>query len=89
MKSVKSQFRKQIKAKLSLVSQESIEIQSAKVTSILVGLPEFQNAQKISVFLSMPTELSTRGIVDEIFKSGKDCYVPLCSKTEMVLMFLM
>lgn len=83
MKSLKKQFRVQMKKKLARVSAESIKRQSQAVFNKVVGLTEYQTAKKVSIFLSMPTELDTRPLVEDILQRGKACYVPICTKDEM------
>ena len=40
-------------------------------------MPQYQNAQRISVYLSMPSgEISTSGIVHDAFSKGKQVFVP-------------
>ena len=44
-------------------------------------MPEYQDAKKISVYLSMPSkEISTKLIVDHAFQNGKKVFVPYMYK---------
>ena len=47
----------------------------------LFSLPEYQSAKKISVYLSMPSgEVSTRCIVEDALRKGKQVFVPYLYK---------
>lgn len=44
-------------------------------------MPEYQNAKRISVYLSMPSgEISTRGIVHDALEQGKQVFIPYTYK---------
>ncbi|KUL85415.1 hypothetical protein ZTR_06965 [Talaromyces verruculosus] len=52
-------------------------------TNKLFTLPEYLNARRISIFLSMPTgEISTTGIVRDALSKGKEVFVPYTHKLE-------
>jgi len=46
------------------------------VVSLLKDLPEYQRAQRISVYLSMPGEISTLDILEDAFKQEKKVFIP-------------
>ena len=53
------------------------------MTSKLLSLPEYQQAKKIGVYLSMPSgELSTSLIVEDALKSQKEVFVPYIHSIE-------
>ncbi|KAJ5320592.1 hypothetical protein PENANT_c033G09509 [Penicillium antarcticum] len=60
-------------------------------TTKFLSLAEYQNANSIAVYLSMPTgELSTTGIVRDALQSGKQVYIPYIhtqDKTSVMDMF--
>ncbi|KAF8416171.1 5-formyltetrahydrofolate cyclo-ligase, partial [Tirmania nivea] len=46
-------------------------------TKTITSLPEYQKADRISVYLSMPKgELQTAGLVEDAFKRGKFLFIP-------------
>lgn len=52
------------------------------VTSLILSLPEYQKAQSLSVYLSMPKgEISTGSIVRNALEAGKKVFVPYIHKT--------
>ena len=83
MKSLKQQFRNKIRAELAKVPLESIETQSVLVCQKVLQLAEYQSASKVSIFLSMPTEINTKLLVEDILNSGKTLFVPVCTTAEM------
>ncbi|KAL8858515.1 MAG: hypothetical protein Q9178_005013 [Gyalolechia marmorata] len=77
LRTAKKELRRHIRQKLSHLSEQSIQAQSHAAKEALVSLPEYQAARRISVYLSMPKgELSTRSIVTEALRDGKEVYVP-------------
>ncbi|CAL8580798.1 hypothetical protein XPA_006516 [Xanthoria parietina] len=77
----KKELRRQIRQTLSHVSEHSVQTQSQAASETLLSLPEYLSAKRISVYLSMPKgELSTRSIVAEALRNGKEVYVPYIHK---------
>ncbi|KAL8841814.1 MAG: hypothetical protein Q9205_002906 [Flavoplaca limonia] len=77
LRTAKKELRRHITHTLSRVSEQSIQSQSHAAKDTLFSLPEYQSAKRISVYLSMPQgELSTRSIVTEALRNGKEVYVP-------------
>lgn len=51
------------------------------MTSLVLSLPEYQSAERLSVYLSMPKgELSTVSIVKNALEAGKQVFVPYTHK---------
>ncbi|KFZ64963.1 5-formyltetrahydrofolate cyclo-ligase, partial [Podiceps cristatus] len=42
----------------------------------VIGHPKYQGSQRIAIFLSMPDEIQTEEIINDIFKQGKECFIP-------------
>ncbi|WEW59578.1 5-formyltetrahydrofolate cyclo-ligase family protein [Emydomyces testavorans] len=77
LQAAKKELRGQIKKILSGLSKESINKQSSTVTKLLLSLPEYQAAKRLSVYLAMPSgEIQTADIVRDAFSKGKRVYVP-------------
>ncbi|KAJ8082818.1 hypothetical protein PM082_008674 [Marasmius tenuissimus] len=78
----KKALRKSVSTVLRALSAQNIDEQSKLVTASVLALPIFQNSQRISCYLSMPSgEVDTSSIVSEILKSGKQLFVPRIDKT--------
>ena len=57
-------------------------LQARGVTAQVLKLPDFENATRISVYLSMPQgEISTTDIVKEALVQGKKVFVPCIQKS--------
>ncbi|KAJ3262538.1 hypothetical protein HK103_000067 [Boothiomyces macroporosus] len=85
MLAAKKAFRKEMKAILKKVPQQLIDTESQIITKKLLSHPAYLASKSVSVFLNMPGEVETIGILQDIFASGKDCFVPMCGdKMDMV-----
>jgi len=72
----KASLRKEMKKILKSLSEEDIKRQSNAVTQKLLELPEYQDAKRISIFLSMRDEVDTHNILTQSLKLGKECFIP-------------
>ncbi|KAF9694267.1 hypothetical protein EKO04_007821 [Ascochyta lentis] len=74
---VKKEMRKKIKTVLKDVSDAAAAVQTTHATRALLALPEYKAAQRISVYLSMPTgEINTSNIVRDALDQGKKVFIP-------------
>ncbi|MCJ1400890.1 hypothetical protein MMC11_004101 [Xylographa trunciseda] len=81
LRASKAKLRKMIMGSLKQLNQEQIQRQSYSIQQRLLSLPEYQAANKISVYLSMPSgEVSTRCIVEDALRKGKQVFVPYLYK---------
>ena len=73
----KKDYRKDIKTKLSALSEEDVAEQSSKAQDLLLSLRQYEDAKRLSVYLSMPKgEARTDKIVHDAFNQGKEVFVP-------------
>ncbi|KAJ9635810.1 hypothetical protein H2199_008162 [Coniosporium tulheliwenetii] len=85
LKAAKQELRKHIKSILSEISEEAVARQSSNAVKRLISMPEYKAAQRISIYLSMPSgEISTAEIVHDALKSGKKVFVPYTHKLQNV-----
>ncbi|KFV69961.1 5-formyltetrahydrofolate cyclo-ligase, partial [Dryobates pubescens] len=42
----------------------------------VLGHPKYKESRRIAIFLSMPDEIQTGEIIQDIFKQGKECFIP-------------
>ncbi|KAG7207203.1 hypothetical protein KM043_008884 [Ampulex compressa] len=91
IKSAKAALRKEIKSIVQGMNSTDKQRQSLKVFDKLCALPQFQKSKRISLYLSTNDEIDTLPILNYIFKSGKEAYVPRYkgSKMEMVKLLSM
>ncbi|KAM0801743.1 5-formyltetrahydrofolate cyclo-ligase [Usnea florida] len=77
LRAAKKGTRALMRHRLSQLSPDFLQHQSATATEILLSLPEYKNAQRIGVYLSMPKgEMGTRAIIKDALRCGKKIYVP-------------
>lgn len=77
LRAAKKDLRALMRQRLSQLTPESLEQQSAAATQILLSLPEYTNAQHIGVYLSMPKgEVVTTAIIHDALRQGKQIFVP-------------
>ncbi|TFB03439.1 hypothetical protein CCMA1212_004425 [Trichoderma ghanense] len=80
----KQQLRRLLKQRLSQVSQESILAQSNTIFETLKSFKPYQDARRISIYLSMPAaEIQTDAIVRHALNSGKQVFVPYLHKSPL------
>ncbi|KAK1256217.1 hypothetical protein MKX07_008476 [Trichoderma sp. CBMAI-0711] len=80
----KQQLRRLLKQRLSQVSQESILAQSNTIFETLKSFKPYQDARRISIYLSMPAaEIQTDAIVRHALTSGKQVFVPYLHKSPL------
>ncbi|KAH7375024.1 5-formyltetrahydrofolate cyclo-ligase [Plectosphaerella cucumerina] len=78
----KQHLRSVMKTRLSSLSHDAITSQSRAVFETLKTFKPYQDAQRISVFLSMPSgEIQTDAIVRHALAAGKQVYVPFLHKS--------
>ncbi|CEG69819.1 Putative 5-formyltetrahydrofolate cyclo-ligase [Rhizopus microsporus] len=82
--SLKRQLRKDMASRLEKLSVAETQSQSEQVFERLKRLEQFKNAKNVSVYISMPTgEVITTNIIHHLLRSGKNCFIPRCTKTHM------
>lgn len=73
----KQALRKEIRARVKLLTKEDIQEQSLKVWERLFALPQYQSAKSVGLFLSMPKgEIETDRALHHAIQNGKSVYVP-------------
>lgn len=73
----KKALRKEIKTTLSTLGEDEITTQSNKVKDLILSLPQYQKATRLSIYLSMPQgELRTDAIVRDALDKGKKVFIP-------------
>lgn len=79
----KKHIRKQIFAQRKMYTDEEISSMSKEIAKKIVGLPEFQNAEKIMAYADYNHEVMTGYIIEEAWKAGKKVAVPKVRGKEM------
>lgn len=77
MQERKNALRKDIRQRLSALSPKEISSQSRAAQDIILSLPQYQQANRLSIYLSMPTaEAQTDLLVRSALQAGKEVFVP-------------
>ena len=76
IKEAKNILRKELKRRLAGLSVELKQTESARVATKLFAIKEFQQSNRISLYMSMPNEVDTFGIMGKIFELNKKCFIP-------------
>ncbi|KAK6531616.1 hypothetical protein TWF694_002796 [Orbilia ellipsospora] len=82
LRNAKRNLRVSISKKLEALDTTTIQEQSRIVFELLTSLPEYQQAQNVSVYLSMSTgEIDTNAIVRDAFDRGKHVFIPFTHRS--------
>lgn len=76
LKAEKQALRKELRARLAALDDETIRRQSEAVSRQLFALPQYAQSTGVACFLSMPKEFNTRTILERLFQDGKRVYLP-------------
>ncbi|XP_044736209.1 5-formyltetrahydrofolate cyclo-ligase [Chrysoperla carnea] len=88
IKLLKNALRADIKNKLKQLTTKEQEIQSNSVVDKLLKSPEYQNSFNVSIYLSSDNEINTTRIVQNVFESGKKCFIPRYNGDNMEMVIL-
>lgn len=80
----KTNIRKRIFALRKTYSDPEIEAMSREVTNRILSLPVYQNAKQILAYADYNHEASTRYLIEEAWKAGKEVAVPKVVGKDMI-----
>ncbi|XP_059570583.1 5-formyltetrahydrofolate cyclo-ligase isoform X1 [Alligator mississippiensis] len=72
----KRALRAELRRRLRALSEVEKRRQSRLLGRQVIGHPKYKESQRIAVFLSMQDEIQTEDIIKDIFKQGKECFIP-------------
>lgn len=75
-KAHKKSLRKELNAALNALSQGEVQRQSDIVTQKVLNHPQYLQAKSVSIYLSFDKEIQTGEILEDMFRSGKVCFIP-------------
>lgn len=81
----KWQIRKKIFKIFRKIPYSEVYVKSQKILDKILQLPDFQKAQKVFTYVSFGKEVSTRQLINEIFRQGKICLVPKVNREKKCL----
>jgi 5-formyltetrahydrofolate cyclo-ligase len=77
IRNAKADLRKNIKSHLSQLTEHNITSQSHTAQTLILSLPQYQKAQRLGIYLSMPTkEAQTSTLVTHALENGRKVFVP-------------
>ncbi|KAG0719162.1 5-formyltetrahydrofolate cyclo-ligase [Chionoecetes opilio] len=76
IRAAKAAIRKELQSKVTALTCEEKARQSREVERRVIAHPLYQDSRRIAVYLSMPSEVSTEGILRHALQQGKTCYIP-------------
>ncbi|UZJ51744.1 hypothetical protein CBS101457_001064 [Exobasidium rhododendri] len=80
----KKTLRKQMATKLYSLSPASIAFQSSQIVPFIIGLPSFQKAESVSIYVNMNKgEVHTEELCRQTLALGKKLYVPRFASTKV------
>lgn len=85
---LKKALRKDLKSRIKLLTDDAKRMESKEVTKKLLNSSYYKQSSRISVYLSMPSEVDTNEILLDVFKTGKQCFIPLYTETDMKMVLL-
>jgi len=81
----KAQAREEIARRLAALSAEQRREASARIRQLIADLPEFQRARTVLLFVSLPDEADTLGIIADALAAGKAVAVPKVDRKRRVM----
>jgi 5-formyltetrahydrofolate cyclo-ligase len=73
---VKKELREKLRAVMSQIPSEDLHRRSAHAATLLFGEPEYQHAETMMIYLSLPREVDTTPIVLRAWQDGKRVVAP-------------
>lgn len=76
LKSAKAALREVLNEKVNAITAEEVERQSKEVEKRILEHPLYKESKRMAIYLSMPKEIQTTGILRHALENGKTCYIP-------------
>ncbi|KAK2522154.1 5-formyltetrahydrofolate cyclo-ligase [Columba guinea] len=76
VRAAKQALRAALQQRLRALGAAEKQRQSRLLTSKVIGHPKYQESKRIAIYLSTPDEIQTEEIMKDIFKQGKECFIP-------------
>ena len=74
---MKHHFRKEMKAALATMTPQEVADRSVHACQRIMDLPEFQQAQKVMLYIPMPSEVDTTAVACAAWQAGKTVLDPM------------
>lgn len=76
---IKKDLRKKMLSKSLALPEVYKSDADARITRLLLGLPEYEDASTIFCFVGVEHEINTRPFLEQVLADGKRLAVPLCT----------
>ncbi|KAM7039555.1 5-formyltetrahydrofolate cyclo-ligase-like [Acridotheres tristis] len=76
LRAAKQKLRAELRQRLRELGTAEKQRQSRLLGRKVIDHPKYQESKRIAIFLSMPDEVQTEEIIKDIFKQGKECFIP-------------
>ena len=76
IRTVKAAVRKELQARLSVLTCEEKARQSSEVERRVLAHPLYKDSDRLALYLNMSNEVGTEGILRHALQHGKTCYIP-------------
>ncbi|XP_011403856.2 PREDICTED: 5-formyltetrahydrofolate cyclo-ligase-like [Amphimedon queenslandica] len=83
LRNAKQTLRQSLRKTLKQMTVQQRKEGSLMLTEKLLSHKAYQEASRISIYLSMPEEVDTSLIIEDIFKQKKLCFVPQFNDVQM------
>lgn len=78
IQNIKKDLRKKMLSKAHSLPESYKKDADARITQLLLGLPEYKDARTVFCFVGVEHEINTRPFLDQVLADGKRLAVPLC-----------
>lgn len=77
-RAAKAALRVELKSRIANIPHEELNRQSKIITEKVLESARFKSSHRVSIYLSIKNEIrvETAGILEQIFKQEKECFVP-------------
>lgn len=72
----KKVLRRELKKRIAAMTDEAKLTESTSIVNKLLRMEEYKSSKRISVYLSLSSEVQTEGILQELFQAKKECFIP-------------
>ena len=80
----RDELRMQIRRQREEMSALYVLEMSARIGERLIAMPEYRAAKRVFCYHSLPMEVQTGGLIREILREGKELYLPVTGKDNMI-----
>jgi 5-formyltetrahydrofolate cyclo-ligase len=81
----KRTLREQVLTLRAALPEQQRAQKSIKIQETILGLPEFQEAQNIMLFLNFRDEVETTGLAKKVLELGKTLVLPRCAPKGVII----